>query len=377
MNLTGSLVLDGVSNSYFYGMNITSADGRGGISIASSHGIILDTCSSTNNAAEGLNVSWGSEVAVIDAGSYSNNGNVGIYAQVGSVVQVNEGTSPILVSNNIGGGVKVDRSVFEASGISITNNKSVAGPPYASGLGFDEGGAMISGFGISEVGSSRAVINAWSNSTTISGNQGGGIFLGEGSEISLCCGAPMSPTGQPIIVQGNGPVGISVGLGSQLTMYDGVQVTNHTNVGVDVFGNSQAYFYGVNQISNNGTDLSDPARAGVRVDGNSEAYFSGGQVSQNGGPGLLALVNSSVDFSGVAFSANTGGSVLCDESSWMVSDLDGQGAVPYITPGGLQHCRTPNGLGRRAHAIPGFQIPDLSRFKALAARYQQLMSSLH
>jgi hypothetical protein len=186
----------------------------------------------------------------------------------------------------------------------------------------------------------------------------------------------MSSTGQPIIVQGNGPVGISVGFGSQLTMYDEVQVTNHTDVGVDVFGNSQAYIYGPNQISNNGTDRSNPARAGLRVDGNSEAYLSGGQISQNGGPGILALVNSSLDFTGVTFAANNGGPVACDSSSWMVSDQTGTSSGANPNPGALMPCRVPNDLGRRPHPIPVFQAPDVSRFKALGAKYQQLMSAL-
>jgi len=212
---------------------------------------------------------------------------------------------------------------------------------------------------------------------TITGNQGGGIYAVDGSEIAVCCGPPMVPTGQPNIIQGNGPVGISAGYGSSLQIIDDVQITNHTDVGVDVFGHSVVYIYGNNnQISNNGTDPSDPARAGLRVDGNSEAYLTeGGQISQNGGPGILALVNSSLDFSGVTFKGNSGGPVLCDSSSWMVSDLAGANPGANSNPGALMPCRVPNNLGRRPHPIPAFQVPDVSRFKALEAQYQQLMST--
>src|SRR5271157_4439002 len=103
MNLQGSLTLDGVSNSYFYGMIVTSYPyWPGGITIASSHGIVLDTVSSINNGSSGLYVENGSEVSVVDSGSYSNNGSIGIYVVGNPIVQVSEMSAPILVSNNMG-----------------------------------------------------------------------------------------------------------------------------------------------------------------------------------------------------------------------------------------------------------------------------------
>jgi hypothetical protein len=368
MNLQGNLFINGSLNLILYGMNVTNASGDG-IDVQNSLGISLEACTSTNNAGVGLNVWNGSAVSVADSGSYSNNANDGIYAQENSIVEVNAWSSPILVSNNMDAGVHVDRSVFEAEGISITQNKIAAG---AYPFGGDAGNAT--GNGIRELGASRVLLGGWGTfPNTIAGNQGDGISLQENSEISLS-----GPSALPAnIVQGNGPVGISVGYGSQLTLYDNVQLTNHADAGVDVYGNSQAFIYGTNQITNNGTDPSYAARAGVRVDGNSEAYLRGGQISHNGGPGILALVNSSLDFTGVTFTGNSGGPVACDSSSWMGSDLAGGNPNAGGYPGALMTCRTPNNLGNRTHAAPVFDPPDLNRLKALEAQYQQLMTTPH
>ena len=75
--------------------------------------------------------------------------------------------------------------------------------------------------------------------------------------------------------------------------------------GVDLYGNSQAWLFGANQIHNNGS-TTDPTSAAIRVDGNSELFLRSGTIAHNIGPALLALVNSSVDFNGVTFARNTG-----------------------------------------------------------------------
>jgi len=88
-----------------------------------------------------------------------------------------------------------------------------------------------------------------------------------------------------------------VGFGSQATFFNSAQITGHSSAGVDVYANSQAYFSGANVVQSNGSS-GDSRSAGIRVDGNSEAFLRGGDVSQNVGPGVLALINSSADFSG-------------------------------------------------------------------------------
>lgn len=134
----------------------------------------------------------------------------------------------------------------------------------------------------------------------IQGNKSGGVTARERSRISIV-------TSQTTI-RANGPVGVTAGFGSQVTLSD-VEITGHSSAGVDLYGNSQGWLNGANQIQNNGSSA-DPASAGIRVDGNSEAFIRSGTVAHNDGPALLVLVNSSVDFSGVTFAGNTGESSL-------------------------------------------------------------------
>jgi hypothetical protein len=117
----------------------------------------------------------------------------------------------------------------------------------------------------------------------------------------------------------------------------------------------------------NGTGT-DPLSAGIRVDGNSEAFLRGGDVSQNNGPGLLALVNSSIDFTGVTFSGDSSGIITCDSTATMISDL----AQPNTTPPAGVRCKTPHGLGNRRVTATHPAVPDLSRYKALQAKYKKI-----
>jgi hypothetical protein len=220
-------------------------------------------------------------------------------------------------------------------------------------------------YGIDLLGGAHAQIGALFGPNSISGNESGGASLQETAEISLFS------LGQPNLIQGNGPFGVAAGLGSQVTFAQitgtvNAQITDHTSAGVDLYGNSQAYFLGTNQVLRNGT-VTNPRCAGIRVDGNSEAFHRGGQVAQNNGPGILALVNSSVDFTGVNFSGNAEGEIIdCDSSSWMVSDLARpNSALPTV---GVA-CRTPHSLGNRDvfKALP--PTPDWSAHKAPYDKY--------
>lgn len=373
MNLQGSLTITGSQNLFIYGMNVSNSSGDG-IDIENSQGIEIDSCISSGNDGRGIYVDGGSDVSIQDTGSYDNNASSGVYVTGNSLVQLTGWGGLIDISDNLSSGLYAERSVVSGSeNISIDNNQSV---PGAIG---------VSGFGVDFRGGARGILLGIFAPMKVEGNQGGGISLQENSEISLGGGSLLPGIGQPVILQGNGPTGVSVGFGSQLTMYDGVQITGHTDTGVDVYGNGQAYIYGTNRIANNGFDRADPARAGVRVDGNSEAYLRGTQISGNGGPGLLALVNSSLDFSGVTFSSNTGGTAACDSSSYMAGDLDGAslptganpGTGPGASAGALSPCRAPSGLQSRSRALPSIQIPDVSRYKADENRYRRIMSALH
>ncbi len=186
-------------------------------------------------------------------------------------------------------------------------------------------------------------------------NKSGGVSLRERSRLSFFT------FDQPTIIRRNGPVGVTVGFGSQVTLYNNTIISDHTSAGVDLYANSQAYFVGANKIQRNGGD------AGPRS-ANSEAFLRGGEVANNSGPGLLVLVNSSVDFSGVTFTANNGGIITCDNTAVMVSDL----ARSDMTPATGIRCKTPHDLGNREVSMPMPAMRELSAHKALHEKYRKL-----
>ncbi|MGH9561683.1 MAG: right-handed parallel beta-helix repeat-containing protein [Terracidiphilus sp.] len=153
-----------------------------------------------------------------------------------------------------------------------------------------------------------------------------------------------------------------------------MQISNHPDAAIDVYGHSQLLIIGNDQITNNGTGPAStyPTRAAVRIDGNSEAYIRGGQISQNGGPGIYALGNSSMDVSGATFSANAGGPFACDSSSWLITD---EAAFP-MGFGFAAPCKIPNNFGPKRRPI-GFipPTPNLDKMKAQQARYRRLIAS--
>ncbi|MGB2590623.1 MAG: right-handed parallel beta-helix repeat-containing protein [Candidatus Acidiferrum sp.] len=353
--LNGGITISNSQNVMLYGLNVTNTAGNG-ISVSNSRGTSINVCTISGNAGMGLSVAGMSDVTVGASGVFDNNGNGGININGNSLVALVAWAGPVDISNNSGPGVwESAGSLFSTLGpTTITNN--------VSGVGTNPG------YGIEVLGGARAQIGSLYGPNTITGNQAGGAFLQENSEISFFS------LGQPNVIQGNGPVGVSVGLGSQVTFYDisgtvNAQISGHTSAGVDVYSNSQAYFNGANQVLQNGS-VSDPRSAGIRVDGNSQVLMRGGQVTQNNGPGILALVNSSADFTGVTFAGNLQGEIIaCDSSSWMVSDL-AKPTSPFL-PAGVA-CRTPDALGNRVlfNALP--TIPDWSAFKALFKRYAKL-----
>ena len=92
-------------------------------------------------------------------------------------------------------------------------------------------------------------------------------------------------------------------------------------------------------------------------------------MGQNNGPGILALVNSSVDFTGVSFTGNAqGGIITCDSSSTMVSDL----TQPNSTPPAGVSCRTPHSLGGRQVTKSQPAVPDWSASKAQLDKYARV-----
>jgi hypothetical protein len=322
---------------YFHGLDITNPSGDG-INVSQSQALIIDSCNINGNFSNGLDVGNASEVLVLAPASFDGNAANGINLGGNSYVQLNSWNGQnIDISNNHGDGVWSSQAAFTTFGrTTIANN---------------------AGFGVQFYGGTRGQFGSLSGPNSVTGNQQGGMSLLENSEVSFF------NFGSQTYIQNNGPVGILAGLSSQVTLYGGVEISGHSGPALDVFANSQGNLSGPNNLHNNGV-AGDPRSAAIRVDGNSEAFLRGGTIAQNIGPGILALVNSSADFTGVSFTSNSGGIMVCDSSAYMVSDLAGG---PATAPG--VGCRTPNSLGNRAFTKQQPAAPNFSPLKALQAKW--------
>ncbi|HTT21288.1 MAG TPA: right-handed parallel beta-helix repeat-containing protein [Candidatus Sulfotelmatobacter sp.] len=348
-NISGGILMDRSSGIYLYGLNVTNAGGDG-IVASFSQAIVIDTCNSSGNAGYGLNAARTSDVIVAATGTFDNNSAGGIAAGGSSTIVLGAWAAPIDISNNGGPGVFASAALVGTVGQTIVNNNGSNG--------------SFGGAGIVLLGGARAQWGAYLGPNSIQANWGGGVLAGEGSEASFFgyAGGPAN------VIQSNGPFGVQVGNGGQVTLFETAQVTDHVGPGLDVFGNGQVRIEGGNQILRNGTG-GDPTSAGIRVDGNSEAYIRGGTVSQNNGPGILALVNSSTDFTGVTFSSNTGGVITCDSTATMISDL----TRPNMSPPAGVNCKTPHALGNHKGAWRfTFKAPDVTPYKAMQAKYKKI-----
>jgi hypothetical protein len=354
-NINGNVSVTGSNSVFLYGLNVTNSAGDA-FDINSSHHVTLWTCTGNGNAGGGLSVGTLSDVAVMGPGSFDNNGGSGMGSGGNSILVVFPWSGHVEISGNHGAGVGTGTgAVFTTYGnTTITGNINVAG------------GVRPNGFGMQAVSNSKIQVSDCAGPTVISENQSGGIDARESSQVSLWgCGQPT----QDIIVKDNGPVGISVGIGSELALYTEVAISGHTGPGVELYSQGQFYSYGPNVISQNG-NAGDPRSAGVVVDGNSEAYLRAGTtISSNKGPGILALVNSSIDSVGAIFTGNTGGIAVCDSSAYMVSDLTATGKGPS----GIA-CNAPHHLGNR-HGVESAPVaPDFTAQKNKAAQYRKFAS---
>jgi hypothetical protein len=344
------------SNSVFlYGLNVTNSAGDA-FDIASSHNVTLWTCTGNGNSRGGLSVNALSDVTIEGPGSFDSNGSAGINVGYHSVVNVLNWGGPLDVSGNHAPGVAVgDGALFQTLGnMTVENNINTAVGP-----------GRPNGFGIQLLSAAKVQVANCFGTNQISGNQSGGVDVRELSQASIwSCGSNGAN-----IVEDNGPVGIELGMGSQLALYSNVVISGHSEAGIDMYGGGQLYMFGLNQISQNGTS-GNPRSAGIVVDGNSEAYLRGGTISANEGPGILALVNSSVDSVGATFPDNSRGMITCDSSAYLVGDL-----LPATGPRhpGIE-CRTPHHLGNGNRLAAGPVVPDFTPQKNQAAQYKKLAS---
>jgi len=362
MDLVGSLSINDSHAIFIYGLNITSGSASG-ISVQHSHDVNIDACTSNDNAGNGLVVGGGSDVSVGNFGTFNNNAGGGISVEGNSSVGLTAWGGLIDVSNNVGYGLYAARADLNVLGnVRIANTKASTGSPFLSGFGIDFRG-----------GARGLLLGLWAP-LVIEGNETGGISLQENAELSIL-GGNVVPGWTAVVIHSNGTTGISAAFGSQLTFYAGdagVQILNHKGVGVDVYAKSQAFFHGDTRISHNGFN-SDPSRAGLRIDGNSEAFLRGGEILHNGGPGILALVNSSVDFSGVTFHSNANGPIVCDSSSYMITDL----RATNTNPEAQVPCRVPHNLGNHRHYDTAIHMPDWSHNKAMEDNYRKGATPKH
>jgi hypothetical protein len=356
--LIGQLSIQNSRSVHIYGVNVTNPDGDG-IAVNNSSAVTLEDVSSSNNAGAGLNIG-ASTVTITHVDSFDYNRGGGVLANSNSSLNFNgwwpHGADFELIGNS-GCGIKMDRSVLTVSG---NMNISDTVPSL--------GGSFPDAFGIIGWGGATGGLFDMTGPNRVINNRGGGIFLAETSEMSMGGGTTWAT--YPLIIQGNGPYGIYLEFGAQITIYGATQILDHTIAGVDVYANSQANIFNGNQITHNGTGL-DPGRAGLRVEGNSQAYVRGITFSQNGGPGILGLVNSSVDLGSSAFSSNAGGAVLCDGSAVLKSDL------PSSTLGTANACRVApvTGIQRRSAVSP--PASNLPQWKAYINKMHTFMEGHH
>jgi len=331
---TDPVTIVGSHNIYLFGLVIEggNANGWADVSLANSSSATIESCVIEGSIGPGVSVDGNSQL-VLYSDSIKNNGDFGL--SVGGSSNVwGQATDPNRlpdISNNAGGGINVDvRSVVIFWGsVTIENN---------GGLG-----VYVSGGGVADFGSTEGT------GVLLRGNNGG-AYLFETSEISFW--------GSGNTIQNNGPYGVLVTMGSQVSFHpfgDFVQtVEGHTDVGIDIANHSQAKIIGHNKIRNNGSG--GPASAGIRVDGTSEAIVGGGaEVTSNIGAGIFADVNSSLDLSDTTISSNTGpglrvlhqsvadlgtgimmgGALACDHTSLVLSDLlRPSSSCPNVEPPG-------------------------------------------
>jgi len=351
-NLNGNLTIQSSHTVDIQGMIVTNSSGDG-IDVNSSTDVTLTFVSSVNNQGTGLALG-ASQVTIGGAGTFSGNGNIGINAGTNSTLSIQAWGGTVEISNNMGTGLNIDRSVVVGLGsTTINSNQAVSGGSYPNG------------FGINEYGGAKAVMIALFGPLTISSNAGGGVSLGETSEISL--GGNISWAPYLVSIQGNGPLGIAADYGGSVTLFGGVTIADHTTSGVRLYGNSQAAIFNSNQIVHNGTGT-DSERAGIEAEQGSQAYVSDATIQDNGGPGILGLTHATLDVEGSTFSSNSAGAIVCDQSTALETDL------PHSSLKAANACTVSAPGNHHGHGSGDMRLslPDWRSSKARAKKLSQM-----
>jgi hypothetical protein len=350
--LTGSLSISQSANVFLYGWNVTNASGSG-ITVSDSRGVILENSVSSGNGSDGLNVSTLSDVTLLGTSSFDNNKEYGINVSIHSVVSFAYGSGPADVSDNNKGGIWISQgSMLNGfGGLTVAGNGVGGDPTSTSGYGIDIFGASVVQFG------------DCTGSNVFKNNAFGGVSVQENSEFSQW----ECSTGHSQVVDSNGPVGVTVGLGGEATL-DAVQITGHNGPAVDVVSHATVYSVG-ETISHNGSPTVAYGAA-VSVTGGSHAVLKSSQISSTIGPAIAAGLGSTVHFKQMTFSGNGGGIILCDSSSYLWTDLAASG-----TQTSLLGCTIPSAPPVGGGVSPlRFNKPDTSALRRREAEYHRRVS---
>lgn len=351
--LTGSLSVSNAANVYLYGLKVTNASGTG-ISIASANGVTLDDITSSDNGTDGLAVSQTSDVTVLGTSTFNGNKQYGLningHAHVSLAVWTGGSTT---ISNNTDAGVWItEGSLLDGTGPLTIEKNGIDGTSTAP---------AVHGYGIEMYGASIVQFGDCAGSTLIMDNVSGGISDEENSELSLW----NCDMGHKHLIESNGPVGISMGLGAQATITYEVQISGHKGPAVAVNSHSVLYAAGPDMFLQNGAaDISKGAA--IAVAGNSHAYLQGGQIESTPGPAILAQLGSTVQLSQMTFTGDTGGVIECDSSSFMATDVTHANA----------QCQTASQPQVRVAPTATHTLPDMTAILSRQAQYRRLASDV-
>jgi len=186
--VNGALAISNSQNVFLYGLHVTNSP-VDGITVSDSTAVLLEACTASGNTLNGLRVQNMSDVQVIGTGgAFNNNASSGIWANVGSVLWLNNWAGPVDVSNNTLDGIECEQSTCGVLGNATFTNNGISGVDLVAG--------------------SKMEFAAYYGPNLIQGNKSGGVTARERSRISIF--TPQTT------IRGNGPVGVTAGFGSQV-----------------------------------------------------------------------------------------------------------------------------------------------------------------
>jgi hypothetical protein len=328
-------------------IGLTAQGGSGGILVNEDSDVQIQNCTVQGNSGDGFGVQEGAS-ADIENSIFQNNGGNGVTAGANATLTL--ATSPqqrILINNNKFAGINVDGSFLQINfgTVTIENN---GGPGMVA-----TGGRLL----------------IFGDNPTTAGN----LYQNNHDGVDIFNGATALFFGQNII-RNNGTVGLQVDgstadfLGGSLPdgTPDGVDITGHSLLGVNVTGSSEVSFTGSHRVHQNGSPGGDPAfLSGVRVSRSSTTLGSGTRIDHNVGPGVLADFKSGLEILPTVSILNNGDgvhllhlsaaevtsgpsrsiqSITCDDTSILFGDLRGihnnckneEPSSDAITPPGLK-----------------------------------------